>query len=104
MVVFTLVHCNDIVIRSVRKGHYKSNYLRISWILLNGLYTFYCLNIVFGDYFLYSQTLFVHIMCLLSILSSFLKSAGLSSSSALVCCSGLATVHGNGLELSKVGY
>ncbi|CAH3144648.1 unnamed protein product [Porites evermanni] len=29
------------------------------------------------------------------------KSAGLSSSSALVCCSGLATVHGNGLELSK---
>ena len=31
-----------------------------------------------------------------------MKSAGLSSSSALVCCSGLATVHGNGLELSKV--
>ncbi|XP_020624383.1 N-acetylgalactosamine kinase-like [Orbicella faveolata] len=29
------------------------------------------------------------------------KSAGLSSSSALVCCSGLATVHANGLELSK---
>ncbi|XP_068672101.1 N-acetylgalactosamine kinase-like isoform X1 [Montipora foliosa] len=29
------------------------------------------------------------------------KSAGLSSSSALVCCSGLATVYANGLKLSK---
>ncbi|RMX46098.1 hypothetical protein pdam_00009363 [Pocillopora damicornis] len=29
------------------------------------------------------------------------KSAGLSSSSALVCCSGLATLHANGLKLSK---
>ena len=31
-----------------------------------------------------------------------MKSAGLSSPSALVCCSGLATVNANGLELSKV--
>ena len=36
-----------------------------------------------------------------SILIVF-QSAGLSSSSALVCCSALATVHANGLELSKV--
>ena len=38
------------------------------------------------------------LFCLLFLI----KSAGLSSSSALVCCSGLATLHANGLELSKV--
>ena len=36
------------------------------------------------------------------ILLLLFQSAGLSSSSALVCCAGLATLHANGLELSKV--
>ena len=41
-------------------------------------------------------------LTMLMILSLFHQSAGLSSSSALVCCSGLATLHANGLKLSKV--